>query len=288
MISQVAQTVSRVLSSVHALIVVVSATVLAAGLALLVVFIAFSDGAEEFTSGRRPTQFYQQLGDDLLDDYASVFGVAHNSGDSVKATREALKYGADVIEIDVVSVNNRLYAAHTSPLPLIGNRFFRGPTLAEVWDAAAEADVIKLDLKESSPRFLSMLFDFLAERDDHQIIVSTRSIEALRAFRERAPRVIRLLSVSTSGHLRSLQSDGALVALIDGVSIRHSLLNKETAAWLKERRLIILAWTVNDAQRMNELVGYGVDAITTDNLAIMELLGGQERGEALLQRPQSR
>jgi hypothetical protein len=35
---------------------------------------------------------------------------------------------------------------------------------------------------------------------------------------------------------------------------------------------------------MNELVKLGVDGITTDNLAIIELLGGQERDETLLSR----
>jgi glycerophosphoryl diester phosphodiesterase len=63
------------------------------------------------------------------------------------------------------------------------------------------------------------------------------------------------------------------------VSIRETLLDEETVDWLKEQELLILAWVVDDGFRMNELVEMGVDAITTDNLAIMELLGGGERGE---------
>jgi len=54
--------------------------------------------------------------------------------------------------------------------------------------------------------------------------------------------------------------------------------------WLKGEQVYVLAWTVNDLTRVNELVRLGVDAMTTDNLAIMELLGGQRRGERLLVR----
>ena len=37
-------------------------------------------------------------------------------------------------------------------------------------------------------------------------------------------------------------------------------------------------WTVNDLEWMNALMALGVDGITTDNLAVMELLGGQSGG----------
>ncbi len=59
-------------------------------------------------------------------------------------------------------------------------------------------------------------------------------------------------------------------------------MTEETGRWLESTGLLVLAWTVNDLARLNELVQLGVDAITTDNLAIMELLGGQQRQEAWL------
>jgi glycerophosphoryl diester phosphodiesterase len=36
---------------------------------------------------------------------------------------------------------------------------------------------------------------------------------------------------------------------------------------------LILAWTVNDGQRLSQLVRLGVDGITTANLAILRALG---------------
>jgi glycerophosphoryl diester phosphodiesterase len=42
--------------------------------------------------------------------------------------------------------------------------------------------------------------------------------------------------------------------------------------WAHRHKLLILAWTVNDSQRLNELVRLGVDGITTANLAILQAL----------------
>jgi hypothetical protein len=263
-------------------IVVASVLVILACVVALVTFITFDHEAAEFTSGGEPIQFRRQLDSDLLDDYGGVFGVAHNSGNLVGTTTEALAHGADVIEIDVVSVGGELRAAHRSPLPLIGSRLFRGPKLEEVWAAAAGADVIKLDLKKSAPEFLERLLAFLRAREQYEVVISTRDPAALRFLAEGAPRVIRLLSIPDERGLRRLQGDEELLGLADGVTIRHTVLDQERVEWLRGRGLLVFAWTVNDLARVNELVSWGVNAVNTDNLAIMELLGGQERGEGTL------
>ena len=249
------------------------------GILTLALFVFFARAAERYTAGETPQQFHRSLDSRLLDDYSGVFGIAHNSGDSLAATREALAHGADVIEIDVVSLNGELWAGHDSPLPLLGKRFFRGPRLANVWAEATSADFVKLDLKETSRGFLRLLISFLDNHRDHEVAVATGSADTLRILRAEAPHAIRILSVPRPETIDELKRDPELIRLIDGVTIRESALDDKRARWLEERRLLVVAWTVNDAERMNELVHLGVDGLTTDNLAIMELLGGQERGE---------
>lgn len=257
--------------------------VIAACLALLGFFAFFATEAERYTSGLTPRQFERELDAELLDDYGGVFGVAHNSGDSVAATRQALANGADVIEIDVVSFGGRLYAGHDTPLPFIGDRFFRGPELGEAWEAAHAADAVKLDLKERSPGYLAQVIEFLRARNEVPVIVATRDRASLDLFAASYPAAIRLLSIGDRHALGRFMADPAEQELIDGITIRHTLLDETSAAWLQAESFLVLAWTVNDVGRMNELVRVGVDAITTDNLAIMRLLGDQERGEALLE-----
>jgi hypothetical protein len=270
----------RLISIVEAVVVILAGAVIVGCLIVLGVLVADPGRGEEWTTGLRPVNFYRELDAELLDDYAGTFAVAHNSGDSVEATLEALGRGADVIEVDVVAVEGRLYAAHGVPVNWVGNRLFRGPPLERVWIASAAADAIKLDLKDSSPEFQELLLRFLAARSgQRRVIVVSSDVAMLQQLATERPEVIRLLSVGSTGGFRSLEENPDLLPVVDGVSVRHTLIDEERAGWLEERGLLTLAWTVNDLTRVNELVMLGVDAITTDNLAIMTLLGGQERTE---------
>ena len=267
----------------HRAVVAVAVVSILASLTLIVFMVFWQDIAEEWTTGRRPNTYNGVLDAALLDDYGLVFSVGHNSGDTLAATRQALRSGADVIEVDVASMGDTLVAAHLPPLPIIGHRLFRGPTLDEIWRLSATADVVKLDLKESSPEFRELLFEFLnTHQDERQVIVSTRDPTTLTLLMSLAPTAFRFLSISTDEQLERLYGDAQLVATLDGVTIRQSLVTEESAMRLRELGLLIIAWTVNDLTRVNELVRFGVDGITTDNLAIMRLLGGEQRGERRL------
>ena len=267
--------------------IAVAASLAVIGVCVLVLWVLIADPqrGEGWTSGLRPVQYYDELEADLLADYASTFAVAHNSGDTVDSTLEALYYGADVIEVDVVALNGRLYAAHDSPPLWIGNNVFRGPLLQRIWIASAGAKAIKLDLKENSPEFLNLLLDFLEDRRGQRLVmIASRDIDLLRTIAEREPSVLRIFSSSSDAQFSRLEEDPAVLEVIHGVSLRHGLIDEERAAWLQQHRLLTIAWTVNDLERMNELVLLGVDAITTDNLAIMRLLGTQERDDLGLER----
>ncbi len=157
---------------VHWVLRALAGVVIVTSVALLAFFALRPDVAEEFTVGRRPVQFVGEIDPDLLgEEYSGVFGIAHNSGDSVRSAVEALAYGADAIEIDVVSLDGRLYASHAVPRPWIGTRAFRGPPLELVWAAATATDVVKLDLKDSTRPRLSWSWSW---RSSPTVGVSTR------------------------------------------------------------------------------------------------------------------
>jgi len=54
-----------------------------------------------------------------------------------------------------------------------------------------------------------------------------------------------------------------------GVSCRHSLLSAPIVQRLRDRGLLVVAWTVDDADRARELVDWGVHGITTHRVAEM-------------------
>jgi hypothetical protein len=276
----------RPIAIAHWIAVVLALAVILASVTLLVVIVVYDKRVEEATIGRLPAQFRGQLDTDLLDDYGAVFGVAHNAGDSVGTAVRALASGADVLEIDVIDVNGRLYAGHEAPTRVFGLTEFRGPPIEDIWVVAEAAEAIELDLKSSTPAYLNRVIALLDEkRAGPRVVISTPSVAALRTVRERQPAAILLYSVQSQTALHNLQDNPQLQNLIDGVSIREDLVDEDTVSWLRDRQLLVWVWTVNEIGRLNELVDLGVDAVTSDNLAILELLGGDQRGERPLQRP---
>ena len=270
------------LKALKVLIAAFSSLLILACLGAIGIFIFLEHKAAEYTSGGDPVQFYRQADASLLEDYKNVLGAAHNSGNSQKTTRQALAHGADIIEIDIVYFNGWLYAAHHSPLRYIGSRFFRGPSLPEVWDASAQSNVIMLDLKSSKPQMLEALVSFLSTKKEHEVAAVSGDPMVLGYLKDRMPNVIRLYSVHNEKTLDNLLRDDAMMSSIDGVTVKHTALSAESAALLKGSGKIIFAWTVNDLERVNELVKQRVDGIITDNLAILELLSDQQQGELSL------
>ena len=51
-------------------------------------------------------------------------------------------------------------------------------------------------------------------------------------------------------------------------------------AWFKDRGLLVFAWTVDDVAQLNDLVALGIDAVTTDNLAILDAMRWAEQHRA--------
>lgn len=229
---------------------------------------------QRYKGAAPPEQFYRELDPALAEAYPRVLGIAHNAGNNLGTVTTALDYGADVIEIDVISVRGEIVAGRDQPWPWLAEHLFRGPTLADVWDRAEPADVLKLDLKQTDRRFLEELVDFLAPlTGSRQVMISSRDDEALLFLRSQLTDVTLLFSAGFPEGLRQLRSDPELVRAIGGVSVFQGLVDANLVTWLDQQDLLLLAWTVNDVQRLNELVRLGVDGITTANLAILRALG---------------
>jgi glycerophosphoryl diester phosphodiesterase len=228
-----------------------------------------------YTGSAPPPQFYDevQLKPALARDYPRVLGVAHNAGNNLGTLSTALHYGADVIEIDVISARGHLVAGRNQPWGWLARQLFRGPTLAQAWDGAAAASIIKLDLKQTDRGFLDDLVAFLAPRArSRRVMISSRDSSALLYLHSRLPDVTMVFSVAGPNAVHQLKSDSALQKAIGGVSVFHGLVDANLVTWVHAHRLVILAWTVNDSETFNQMVRLGVDGITTDNLAILQAL----------------
>jgi glycerophosphoryl diester phosphodiesterase len=234
-------------------------------------------GSLPFSTRSRTSQFYGLLNSSPLESYADVLAIGHNSGESSYTINRALSYGADVIEIDVALQEGRLVSAHDSPKGW-RSRIFRGLTLEQAWEMSSEASIIQLDLKERSPAYQRKVFEFLeTHQDGPPIMVSTRDTATLWSLQERYPDVLRFLSIDDRVALEIMLQDPELGEMLNGVTVRHTLLDEVSVQRLNESGVAIIAWTVNDLERVNDLVKLGVNGITTDNLAILELIRDQKK-----------
>jgi glycerophosphoryl diester phosphodiesterase len=199
--------------------------------------------------------------------------IPHNSGNSVATAREAFDHGARAIEIDVAMIGGRLRAAHDTPHRLLGDRFTRRPLLSKMWDEVAAAELIVLDLKASSQGFVDALADFLSDRPAVPVVVVSRHPSVLTGLAERID-LPSLISVPDEGALKRALSlePGAF----DGISIRHQLVDPELMRQATDRDWVVVAWTVDDPVRFEEIDRLGVAAVATGNLAIVEANGAME------------
>src|SRR6478609_2682506 len=114
-----------------------------------------------YTGSAAPDQFYRAVSVPTSTANRDVLSVAHNAGNNPATTARALRYSADVIEIDVITVHGALVAGRAHGLRWLAERVFRGPTIADAWQHAAAAKVIKLDLQRNDRVLLRALVDFL-------------------------------------------------------------------------------------------------------------------------------
>jgi Glycerophosphoryl diester phosphodiesterase family len=229
-----------------------------------------------------PPQYYRALTTPPDTGGRRVLGIGHNAGNNRATASAALAHRADVIEIDVVRVGNVLAAGRDRPWRWLADRVFQGQTLAEAWHRAAAARVIQLDLQQTDHRLLDALINFVRPlAGTRSIIVSTRNPSAVEYLAPRLPRrVIPMLSVPYPEAVSRLRDDSRLNGAIGGISVYHELLDDDLVRWAHEHRLVVFAWTVDDAVNLNRVLDEGVDGVSTENLAVLAALSTGPAGAA--------
>jgi hypothetical protein len=230
---------------------------------------------ERYTSGG-PVQVSSWNVGERAAGYGRVVAIAHNAGDSPITTQRALASGASYVEIDVVYENGVLYAAHARPQGTVRDLAWAlAPpvTLLQAWRYSAKAAGIELDIKETSPVALQQIVDFLdREWRGSPLMLASKDPSVLALMAEKVPGAFRLLSIDTPAALTAFEGGGGPAARPDGVTVRESLLNADSMKLFKAQGLVVLAWTVDDPARFDQLVDLGIDGVATNNLAITERL----------------
>ncbi len=228
--------------------------------------------ARQAIFGQRQIQFYAPYSGSSPIYLPPVLLVAHNAGDQEETARRAIGHNAAGVEIDVRYVDGVLYATHSAPASFMPKRAWQAPRLRDAWAYSAGATVLKLDLKSTGQNALDSLVRFIQARPtEQQILIVSKSGDALAYLDEQLPDTVQILSLATGNDVDMLLEHEDRIDGVDGISIPEWSLTPQRIEGLKERGYLIDAWTVNDVQRLVELTSMGVDAITTDNLAFFDM-----------------
>lgn len=200
--------------------------------------------------------------------------IAHKGGNTAAQAMLAIEDVADYLEVDLWVHKDRFEARHEArvlhrlPVLFDNGRFSlltRRPFgLADLF-AQTEGHIdIFLDLKNGGADAGRLVRKAIDEADYSQRVVASSQLwPVLRGLHDVAPEVDLFYSMGVRAQLDLFLSVSQRDTKPRGVSCRHSLLTKETIQMLHDRGLLVVAWTVDDIDRAEQLAEMGVDGITT-------------------------
>jgi hypothetical protein len=214
-----------------------------------------------------------------------LLAIAHRTPATRERCAALSAAGATVFEIDVQAIGDDLVVSHYLPVhPLLPRvrrdrrRFTvrrRGRVEAALADTVSSLPAgaeILLDLKVDRGPAAHALVEHIAAAgpDPARCYASTKGWATLPALAAAGYRTWR-----TIGDPAALTAALAMPELPDdAVTVKHTLLTAEVVARLRERVPRVMTWTVNDPVRARDVIGYGVDGVTTDSVEVLRLVSG--------------
>ena len=205
---------------------------------------------------------------------------------SLAAVEAALALGVDGVEIDVVSGEGRLVAAH-SP----AEAGPESPAVDEVLALVAASEAFVLCDVKASGREAELLGLLRAHGLAERTVVASFLPEVLRAAAEHELGLVLARSYPDDRHGiserlpgaaidaglaglrlalpyrigRMLEASGAAVA-----TLHHGVVSRALVERCHGRGVAVLAWTVNDAAALARVEALGVDGVITDDPRIFD------------------
>lgn len=203
--------------------------------------------------------------------------IAHGGGNGPDPVLDALAARAPCIEVDLWLHRGRLEARHErrvpGPFPLLYEFWYLTPAprppyhLEDLLLACEGRASVLLDLKNGLGKLAPVLRQTLAAFGRGvDVVASSQNWPLLREVKVACPQLDLYYSIDTPDQFDLFQS----VMLHDprpaGVSCRHTLLDRRIVRDFHDAGLAVAAWTVDDGNRARDLVRWGVDAITTNQV----------------------
>jgi glycerophosphoryl diester phosphodiesterase len=128
-----------------------------------------------------------------------------------------------------------------------------------------------LDIKSASASAADAVLDLYHDNESMMppAIVSSQVWGLLDRIAAAGTEMRTCYSVGGRGQIEAVLRRAQEEPRPHGVSIRHTLLSPDVMGSLHGAGLRVYAWTVNTARRAEELRAWGVDALISDDLAVL-------------------
>jgi glycerophosphoryl diester phosphodiesterase len=214
---------------------------------------------------------------------------AHHPENTLTAFHAALDLNVDGIELDVqttaddmpVVFHDFTLSRLTGQRGRLAQRSWREltslrvadtekiPRLSHVLRVIGHRAVVQIELKRGV-HVAPLIAAIRRVRAARRVILASFDLTILAETTALAPKIPRMLITEGKGGpaklLRHMQSVGAV-----GVSVNHeAILDAAFVAELHAAGATVWTWTVNDPRRMRTLARFGVDAILTDDPALLK------------------
>lgn len=225
---------------------------------------------------------------------------------TLAAFKEAIHAGADRIEIDLkISSDNRLVVIHDQTINRTTNdtgrvnemifdelrsldagtwkdKKYAGekiPTLTEVINLAKNKCMVNIDLKDSAAAVV--MAEIIKELKAESMVCITGKIPAcvddirsispsITMFYENSPDVSDLIKAEKPIEAITLAIKEARMKNLPGFLFHHRWINEEVVYMAHLHGLAVNVWGVNELSDMKRMINIGVDAIMTDDPALLK------------------
>ncbi|AGK99327.1 glycerophosphodiester phosphodiesterase [Clostridium pasteurianum] len=198
--------------------------------------------------------------------------------DSIEAVEEGIKYGADIIEIDLnIDSNGNLVLCHDKPKEF--EKYLRLEEVLEIIKRE-EAVLLNIDVKDAKvlDKLNSIILDFSAENKvfftglDYKCIIDNKKIlEGTNYFINLGIPKLNITRLRDKEYLVGLLDELESLNIM-GININYRFVTSELINACKERKMMSSVWTVDDNENMKRMIALEVNSITTKRVDVLKNL----------------
>lgn len=198
--------------------------------------------------------------------------------DSIEAVKEGIKYGANIIEIDLnIDENENLVLSHNKPKVLT-----KYPSFEEVLEIIKmkQAVLLNIDIKDTKvlAKLNNTILDFgLKDRvfftglDYQSLIDNMETLKGANYFINLGIPKLDITMLNNKNYLNRLIDELESLNIL-GININYRLVTPELINVCKERKMMCSVWTVDDNENMKRMIALEVNSITTKRVDVLKNL----------------